>query len=104
MFRDELLSFEGTPRADTKTRALLDAVMVDERHHEAYTRTFLSTLAPAEKELRAARFWELRRGWLRLGATSSGLLFTLTMGLLYVMLAPLALMERLKRQRGEGWL
>lgn len=104
MYRDELLSFEGTPRADTKTRALLDAVMVDERHHEAYTREFLSTLAPADSELRGARFWELRRGWLRLGATSSGLLFTLTMGLLYVLLAPLALLERLKSQRGEGWL
>lgn len=104
MFRDELASFEGTPRADTKTKALLDAVMVDENHHEAYTKEFLSMLAPAEMELRAARFWELRRGWLRLGATSSGLLFTLTMGLLYVMLAPLALMEQLKGRRREGWL
>ena len=103
MFRDELASFEGTPRADTKTKALLDAVMVDENHHEAYTREFLSTLAPAEKELRAARFWELRRGWLRLGATSSGLLSPLTMGLLYVLLAPLAVMERLRGRLGAGW-
>ncbi len=103
MFRDELADFEGTPRADAKTKALLDAVMADEAHHEAYTKTLLASLAPERRELRLARFWELRRGWLRLGATTSGLVFTLTMWLLYVVLAPLALLERLRPATREPW-
>ena len=103
MFRDELAAFEGTARADTKTKALLDAVMVDEAVHESYTREFLSTLAPEASELRSARFWELRRGWLRWGAASSGVLFTVTMWTLYVLLAPLAVMERIKPKLPSGW-
>lgn len=103
MFRDELAAFEGTARADTKTKALLDAVMVDEAVHESYTREFLAALAPEASELRSARFWELRRGWLRWGAASSGVLFTLTMWTLYVLMAPLALMEQLKAPSASGW-
>lgn len=103
MFRDELAAFEGTTRADTKTKALLDAVMVDEAVHESYTHEFLSTLAPEASELRSARFWELRRGWLRWGAASSGVLFMLTMWTLYVLMAPLALMERMRPRLPSGW-
>lgn len=103
LFRDELAAFEGTPRADTKTRALLDAVLADESRHEAYTGQLLAQLAPAAKELRAARFWELRRRWLRLGAASSTLVFFAAMTVLYLALAPLALLERLRRSGGAGW-
>lgn len=103
MFRDELAAFEGTPRADPKTKALLDAVMADEAHHEAYTRALLSTLTDEGAALRGARFWELRRGWLRAGAASSGLLFTLTMWALYVLLAPLAVLERLRATPAATW-
>lgn len=104
LFRDELLRFEGTPRADTKTRALLDAVMVDETRHEAYTKALLAALAVESSELSGARFWELRRGWLRLGAASSGWLFRVVMWVVYVALAPLAAWERLRARPVKGWL
>jgi hypothetical protein len=104
LFRDELARFEGTARADTKTKALLDAVMVDEAVHESYTKALLSTLGHESKELGGARFWELRRGWLRLGAASSGFVFKVVMWALYVALAPLALLERWRNRSVTGWL
>jgi len=104
MFRDELAGFEGTTRADPKTKALLDAVMADEAEHEAYTKELLSTLSQASNELTGARFWELRRGWLRLGAASSGFVFKVVMWAIYVALAPLALLERWRNRSVTGWL
>lgn len=103
LFRDELAGFEGSARADTKTKALLDAVMRDEVRHETYTVELLTGLAPAAKELRSARFWELRRGWLRLGAGTSGVLFTVLMSVIYLLLAPLALLERVRANDTRGW-
>lgn len=103
LFREELQALEGTPRADTKTKALLDAVMKDELVHETYTKDVLATLASVPSALRGARFWELRRSWLRTGAATSGLLFSLAMSLVYVLLAPLALIERLRGKRPTGW-
>lgn len=97
LFRDELQALEGTPRADTKTKALLDAVMRDEQQHESYSLALSKELGGS---LAGARFWELRRGWLRAGAALAGLVFTALMSVLYLTLFPLALLER-ARQRAD---
>ena len=94
LFRDELQALEGTPRADPKTRALLDAVMRDEVQHEAYSLALTKTLGGS---LGGARAWELRRGWLRAGAAVTGLVFTALTSVLYLLLFPLALIEKRRR-------
>lgn len=91
LFRQELASLENTPRADAKTRALLEAVMKDETRHEAYSLELANTLGGS---LAAAQFWELRRGWLRVGATMSGLVYRALMTALYFALFPLKLFTR----------
>lgn len=91
LFRDELQHLEGTARADGKTKALLDAVMKDEAQHEAYSLALSHTLGGS---LVRARAWELRRGWLRAGAAVTGLVFTAVMSVVYVLLFPLAVLER----------
>lgn len=96
MFRDELQALEGTARADTKTKALLDAVMRDEVNHESYSLVLSKELGGS---LVGARAWELKRGWLRAGALITGLIYTLLMSVLYVLLFPLALIEKLKSPR-----
>jgi rubrerythrin len=94
LFRDELQALEGTPRADTKTRALLDAVMRDEVQHESYSLALSQQLGGS---LAGARFWELRRGWLRAGAAVAGLVYTALMSVLYLALFPLALVEKSRK-------
>ena len=96
LFRDELQSLEGTKRADTKTRALLEAVMRDEEQHERYSLELTSTL---HGSLLGARAWELRRGWLRAGAGLSGLVFTVLTSALYLLLFPLAVIEKFRTRR-----
>lgn len=94
-YRDELKALEGTPRADPKTRALLDAVLVDEARHEAYSAELMAVLGTTALPARA---WELWRSWRRAGAALTGLLFTAAMSALYLLLFPLALAERLRRR------
>lgn len=94
LFRDELEALEGSKRADPKTRALLDAVMRDEVQHETYSLALTKTLGGS---LVGARAWELRRRWLRAGAAVSGLVFTVLTSALYLLLFPLALVEKLRR-------
>jgi hypothetical protein len=96
LFRDELQALEGTARADTKTRALLDAVMRDELNHEAYSLELSRQLGGS---LVGARAWELRRGWVRAGAALSGLVYTLLMSAVYLLLFPLAALEKLRAAR-----
>jgi len=95
LFRDELQALEGTPRADTKTKALLDAVMRDEVQHESYSLALSHQLGGS---LAGARFWELRRGWLRAGAAVTGLVYTALMSVLYLALFPLALIEKSRKR------
>ena len=94
LYRDELQALEGSPRADPKTRALLDAVMKDETRHESYSLALTRTLGGS---LAGARAWELKRGWLRAGAAVTGLVFTVVTSLLYLLLFPLALLEKARR-------
>lgn len=91
LFRDELQALEGTARADPKTKALLDAVMVDEARHESYSLELARRLGGS---FGAARFWELRRDWLRAGGAVTGLVYAASMSLLYLLLFPLALIEK----------
>ena len=96
LFRDELAALEGSARADQKTRALLDAVMRDEARHEAYSLELSRALGGS---LAAAHAWELKRAWLRAGAGVSGLVYVALMSVLYLCLAPLALLERARERR-----
>lgn len=91
LFSDELLALEGTPRADPKTRALLEAVMKDEARHEAYSLELNRTLGGS---LARAQAWELKRRWLRAGAAVTGAVFHAVTSLLYLLLAPVALLEK----------
>ncbi|MCC6810483.1 MAG: hypothetical protein IT381_23830 [Deltaproteobacteria bacterium] len=90
IYRDELAL-----RGDDKSRALFDAVVADEAHHEAYTGAILATLSTKPRAAIArARRWELWRAWLRAGRLVSAAVFTWTMRLLYLCLFPLALYEK----------
>ena len=95
LYRDELAAL-----GDDKGRALLDAVLVDEARHEHYTRQLLLELlkneAAVRSALRRARLWELTRSWLRAGRAVGAGLFTLGMRATYLLLFPLAWIERLR--------
>lgn len=91
LFRDELQQLEGSARADQKTKALLDAVMKDETQHESYSRALCTELGGS---LARARAWEMKRGWLRAGAAVTGFIFTVSMSVLYLLLFPLAVIEK----------
>lgn len=94
LFRDELQALEGTRRADQKTKALLDAVMKDEVQHERYSLELTRTLGGS---LARAHAWELKRSWLRAGSAVTGFVFTALMSALYLLLFPLALLEKARR-------
>ena len=92
---------------DAKTASVFARVLEDERRHELYTRELLVRLsgseAAAARALRASVRWELWRSWLRHGRTVSNHLFTATMWLLYLAIAPLALTLRARSPRVSGW-
>ena len=73
-------------RGDDRMCALFDAVLVDERRHEAYTGAQLRTAAGGERAarraLRGAARWEAWRSWRRAGRTLAGSAYVLTMGAL----------------------
>lgn len=94
LFRDELQSLEGSKRADPKTKALLDAVMKDEVRHESYSLELTKSLGGS---LSRAHAWELKRSWLRAGSAATGLVFTALMSVIYLLLFPLALIEKARR-------
>lgn len=85
---------------------LLSAILVDERRHCDYTRELLAELCsdPDEQRraLRRVARWELGRGWLRAGRFLAERVYVLTMLLLYVLAAPLALLVRVARPLRPG--
>lgn len=99
LFRDELQQLEGSTRADPKTKALLDAVMKDETQHERYSLALSTTLGGS---LAGARAWELKRGWVRAGAAVTGFIFTVLMSVLYLLLFPLAVIEKNRKHVPQG--
>jgi hypothetical protein len=88
-------------KGDARTEALFAAILTDERRHEAYTRALLVELAGGEREarraLRRAAAWEAWRTWRRAGRFVAEGLFVLLMWILFVALAPFALLARVTR-------
>ena len=93
---------------DDRMRALFDAVLVDERRHEAYTGALLQEIAGdargARRALRAAALWEAWRTWRRAGRVVAGTVYGGAMSVLYLLLAPLGMALRLRRPRPSRWL
>ena len=92
---------------DAKTASVFARVLEDERRHEQYTYEVLVRLsgseAAARRALRRSARWELRRTWLRHGRALSSRVFTLGMWLLYLVIAPFALIMRARAPRASGW-
>lgn len=86
--------------------SLFEAILVDERRHERYTREFLTELVgevEARRALRRVARWEFRRRWLRAGRFLAERVYVLAMLLVYVLAAPLALLVRAARPVRRGW-
>ncbi len=85
---------------------LFETVLVDERRHGLYTRALLVELVGEPEARRAigrvAR-WELGRRWLRAGRTVAERVYLVTMLLLYILAAPLAVLVRMARPERRGW-
>ncbi len=92
---------------DTKTRALFDAIVRDEKRHESYTRELLVELAGGERQARdqlvKAALWEAWRTWRRLGRTAAGAFYFVAMTLLYACLAPFVALAAVSRPAARGW-
>lgn len=75
-------------RGDTRTRALFDAILVDERRHERYTRALLVELAGGERAARAAlrraALWEAWRTWRRAGRALASAIYAVAMIAIYL--------------------
>ncbi|HVV82944.1 MAG TPA: ferritin-like domain-containing protein, partial [Kofleriaceae bacterium] len=96
-------------RGDDRTRALFEAILVDERQHEAYTRELLVELCGergARRALRRAGRWEAWRTWRRAGRALAAALYTVAMTALYLVIAPLAWLGLRGRRRADKrrWL
>ncbi|MEZ4360577.1 MAG: ferritin-like domain-containing protein [Kofleriaceae bacterium] len=81
-------------RGDARTRALFEAILVDEQQHQAYTRELLVELAGGERaarrELGRAARWEAWRTWRRAGRALAGAAYQVAMTAVYLVFAPLA--------------
>jgi rubrerythrin len=75
-------------RGDTRTRALFEAILGDERRHESYTRVLLVELAGGERgargALRRAALWEAWRTWRRAGRALASAIYSLAMIAIYI--------------------
>jgi hypothetical protein len=93
-------------RGDAKLRALFTALIPDEIGHERYTRELLvagSSEGGARRELRRIALWEGFRAWRRSGQGLAQVVYTGAMTVLYVALAPFAVLLRLARPERRGW-
>src|SRR5262245_53444391 len=94
-------------RGDHKTRAMFEAILADERRHESYTLEVLRELAggdgAASAALRRAAIWEAWRTWRRAGRFVAQGIYGVTMVVLYVSLAPFALLLGAIRRPRRGW-
>lgn len=92
---------------DARTAALLETVGADEASHEGYSRALLVALAGGEhaarRALRRARAWEAWRLFRRAGRAVSSRVYTALMLVLFVAVAPLALLVRAVRPARSGW-
>lgn len=92
---------------NAKTAAMFDAILKDEQRHEQYTWDLLVKLKGSEdaahREVRRARGWEAWRKWRRTGRALANRVFVLSTLVIYVTIAPYALLlGRINRER-TGW-
>jgi len=96
-----------TRSGDARTASMFEAILVDERRHTSYTWTLLVALSGSEPRarlaLRRAALWEAWRIYRRAGRTLAQALYVALMWVLYVLVAPLALLVRLARPERAGW-
>lgn len=94
-------------RGRERDASMFEAILVDERHHAAYTRALLFELAASEADarraLRRVKRWEAWRSWLRAGRFLAEHVYVVSMTLVYLLAAPLALLVRAVRPTLRGW-
>ncbi len=91
---------------DDRTRALFEAILVDEQQHEGYTRELLVELCQGERgarqQLRRAARWEAWRSWRRAGRALANLVYAAGMTVIYLVFAPLAALGLRAGERSGG--
>lgn len=95
-------------RGDERTVAMLTAIAADEAQHADYTAALLAELAggaaQARRAVRRARLWEAFRLWRRGGRWVAAGVYAALMMVLFVAVAPLALLVRVVRPERAGWV
>lgn len=103
----ELYARHFGERGDPRTEALFQAILIDERRHESYTRSLLIELAGGEPaaraELRRAALWEAWRTWRRAGRALAGAIYALAMTLIYLVTGPVAALGLRAMRRRARW-
>jgi hypothetical protein len=93
---------------DTRSVALLEAISADEARHARYTGDLLVELSGGEREarraVRRAALWEAWRLWRRAGRWVAARVYGALMLVVFVAMAPLALLVRLVRPARAGWM
>lgn len=107
-FRGYVDHFSRSDRDDDDHGRLFAGILNDEDRHETTSWAMLVTCcagdeALARRRLRAMAAWEAWRSWRRAGRALAGVLYTLTMSVLFVLCAPLSLWLRLTRPQPRGW-
>jgi rubrerythrin len=101
-YRDHFAS-----RAEHKLSAMFEAILVDERRHERYSRELLLRVSGGERRarraLRRAAAREAWRTWRRAGRFVGERVYFIAMIVLFVALAPFALLVRVLRPARGGW-
>jgi hypothetical protein len=103
----ELYARHFGERGDPRTEAVFEAILIDERRHEGYTRSLLVELAGGERaarsELRRAALWEAWRLWRRAGRALAAAIYTLAMTLIYLVAGPIAAVGLRALRRRARW-
>jgi hypothetical protein len=93
---------------DKRTVDLLEAIDTDEARHESYSVALLVELSGGERAARRAlhkaRAWEAWRLFRRAGRAVAGRVYALLMLVVFVAVAPLALLVRVVRPARAGWV
>jgi hypothetical protein len=86
---------------------MFDAILGDERRHEAYSRELLVELTGGEdaarRALRRAAALAAWRGWRRTGSAMGRAMYVVVMTVVFVLLAPFALAVRALQPARRGW-
>ncbi len=95
-------------RGEPRTALVFDAILPDERRHEATSWAMLVEVsgseAQARRALRSAAMRAAWRSWLRAGRTIGRAVYVVLTAMLYLLCAPLALAVRIARPTPRGSL